>query len=453
MNRATQVSGGRIGQYGFASSARQGGLDRIFAERETGIRMRIFPTHAVLLRSIKGIEIAVAIMALAVAQPAAAESKPAAPGPAPDILVLSNGDTLHGKFVNETAGKVRFHSDALGDITLDWSKVKELHVSGRFAVLDQRVKTRGKKRNVHFPVGAFDVADQSVTVHTANATEPAAIPVKSAQYIMDSKTLDKEINHEPGFFTGWNGSATAGATVVSATDNQYTFTGAVNLTRAIPAVSWLDARNKTIFGFNESYGKITQPAYTYPATPPTPGFVPAVITKSSITHLGAERDEFLSSRVYALAQVAFDHNYAQDLQLQQIYGGGFGWTAIKSPKQEFDLQGTAQYEKQQFTPGSGSVNRNLIGSTFAANYVLRLKLLTYTQAVSFIPAYNQPSDYSAAETDSVTFPAYKNFGFSVGTIDTYLNDAPFIGTATTPPTKPNSFQFTMGVTYTIKSKY
>jgi hypothetical protein len=125
----------------------------------------------------------------------------------------------------------------------------------------------------------------------------------------------------------------------------------------------------------------------------------------------------------------------------------------KTPKQEFDLRGTLQYEEQQFVPGSGNANQNLIGSTFAANYEMHLKLLRLTQAVSFIPAYNHFSDYSASETNTVTFPAYKNLGFSLGTVDTYLNDAPFTGTATTPPTKPNSFQFTMGLTYAFKSKY
>jgi heme-binding NEAT domain protein len=92
---------------------------------------------------------------------------------------------------------------------------------------------------------------------------------------------------------------------------------------------------------------------------------------------------------------------------------------------------------------------NLIGSTFSADYMLHLKLFTFAQGVSFIPAYNTPRDYSANETDSLAFPAYKNFSFSLSSIDTYLNDSP----ASLPPTKRNSFQFTMGLTYAIKSKY
>jgi hypothetical protein len=42
----------------------------------------------------------------------------------PDVLVLSNGDILHGKFVSEIGGKVTFHSDPLGDVTLEWGKSK-----------------------------------------------------------------------------------------------------------------------------------------------------------------------------------------------------------------------------------------------------------------------------------------------------------------------------------------
>ena len=403
------------------------------------------------------LRVLILLAAVEAASVCAAESMPAPPAtdPAPDELVLSNGDTLHGKFVSEVAGKVTFHCDPLGDLSISWDKVKELHVKGQFGVLNQAVAVRRKKGRLQFPVGTIDVADQMVTVHPENGPPPPPTSVKNAQYIMDNAELDKQINREPGFFTAWNGSATAGATLVSATSNQYTFTGAVNLIRAIPTVTWLDPRNKTLFSFNEAYGKITQPAYSYPAPPPATGSiaVPAVITTSSIFHLGAERDEYFSPRVYALAQTAFDHNFAQDLQLQQIYGGGFGWTVVKAPKQEFDLKGTLQYEKQQFVPGSGSVNQNLVGSTFEANYDLHLKLLRFTQAVSFIPAYNRFSAYSASETNTVTFPAYKNLGFSLGTVDTYLNDAPFFRTSTTPPTKPNSFQFTMGLNYAIKSKY
>lgn len=372
-----------------------------------------------------------------------------AQGPAaaatPDVLVLSNGDTLHGKLVNEAGGKITFHSDALGDVSVGWDKIKELHTSGSYAVLDKRVKIKGKKNAAQIPTGPLEVADKAISVHSENAAAPAPIPVADAVYIMDKGTLEKELYHQPGFLTGWNGAATAGASVVTATENQYTFSGGVGLVRTVPTVSWLTTRNRTSLGFTGSFGKITQPGYTDPTT----GTVVApVVTKSALYHADAERDEYVAPRFFALGQVAFDHNYAQDLDLQQIYGGGFGWTVLKAPKQEADLKATIQYEKQQFITDSAA-NQNLIGSTFSVSYVLHEKFVTFTQGLAFIPAYNNMHAYSANETDTFAFPAYKSFSFSIGTLDSYLNDPP----SSLPPTKRNSFQFTMGLTYAIKSKY
>ena len=368
---------------------------------------------------------------------------------APDVLVLSNGDTLHGKLVNEIDGKVTFHSDPLGDVTLDWSKIKELHTTGSFAVIDKNVKIRGRKSSTVIPTGTIEVTNQSLALHTENSAQTAPIPVADAAFIMDKATLDKQLYHSPGFLTGWNGAATAGAAIVTATQNQYTFSGGVGMVRVVPTASWLNARDRTSFDFTGSFGKITQPSYTIPGTgtkPPT--FVPSVVTKSALYHADAERDEYFSPRFFALAQSAFDHNYAQDLDLQQIYGGGIGWTALKTPKQEADLKATIQYEKQQFING-GSTNQNLIGSTVSLSYVLHRKLVTYTQGLAFIPAFNNPHAYSADETNTLAFPAYKNLSFSLGTLDSYLNDTP----SSEPPTKHNSFQFTMGLSYAIKSKY
>ena len=36
------------------------------------------------------------------------------------------------------------------------------------------------------------------------------------------------------------------------------------------------------------------------------------------------------------------------------------------------------------------------------------------------------SAYSVNETNTLGFPAYKNLGFTIGTLDSYLNDPPFV---------------------------
>jgi hypothetical protein len=412
--------------------------------------LRSFIRHAVHLSMFA----AVGAGTLCAAQ-AAPAPKPT-PNPAPDVLILSNGDTLHGKFVSEIGGKVTFHSDPLGDVSIGWDKVKELHATEPFAVFDSRVKPTGRRGKVQFSSGPIEANSEAVVVHPETGVTIPPIPIKNAEFIMDQATLDKEINHEPGFFTGWNGAATAGATLVTSAENQYTVSGAVGLVRAIPTVPWLPARNRTSTDFSGSFGKITQPGYYVPATPPATGltYVSPITTKSDILHFDAERDEYFTAKLFALGQTAFDHNYAQDLSLQQIYGGGIGWTAIKSPKQELDLKATIQYERQSFISGTnstgGNPNMDLVGSTVAASYQLHLKRLNYTQGLAFVPAFNDESAYSANETNTFAFPAYKNLAFSFGTLDSFLNDPP---QGAEPPAKKNSFQFTMGFTYAIKSKY
>jgi hypothetical protein len=71
------------------------------------------------------------------------------------------------------------------------------------------------------------------------------------------------------------------------------------------------------------------------------------------------------------------------------------------------------------------------------------KGMIFNQAATITPAFNQSNAYSAVASAGLLFPVYKRLGFSVGALDDFLND-PAAGS------KKNSFQFTGGVTYTLK---
>jgi hypothetical protein len=376
---------------------------------------------------------------------AAAASKKKAPEPAPDTLVFTNGDRISGKLERTVGGEVWFHSEILGEINVKWSQIKELHTATRLVVLEKSAFARHGHLPVGIPQGTLSVNNQLITVQPENGATIAPIPVKNAEYVVDEDTMKKQIAGHPGVLAGWNGSATAGATIVQATEEQYTFSGALSLARVAPTVTWLDTHNRTLLDFSGSFGKIIQPAYVSDGV-----LTPASASKTSIYHGDAERDEYFSPRFYVLAQTVFDHNYAQALDLQQIYGAGIGWTAIKRPSEELDLKSTLQYEGQTFLNATPGENQNLIGSTLDATWAAKLPhKIVFKQELSWIPAYNNPYAYSAGETDSLSMPFFKNLAFSIGSVDSYLNDPP----AAVPPTKQNSLQFTTGFTYTIKSKY
>jgi hypothetical protein len=371
--------------------------------------------------------------------------KQKAPAPPPDTIVFTNGDHLSGTLVRAVGDELVFHSEIFGDLTVKWDKVKELHTQTKLAVLEKSLFLHHQRLPAQLPEGTLSVADQLITIHGENGTTIQPIPLKTAEYIVDETTLKKQIAGHPGALAGWNGAITAGASIVQATQEQYTFTGALSLTRTAPTVDWLNTNNRTSIDFSGSFGKIIQPAYSSDGV-----MTPASTSKSSIYHADAERDEYFSPRFYALGQTVFDHNFAQALDLQQIYGAGIGWTAIKHSDQELDVKTTLQYESQVFIDAAPGVNQNLIGSTLDATWAAKLpRKIQFQQQVSWIPAYNNPYAYSAGETDSLIMPFFKNLAFSIGSIDSYLNDPP----AATPPTKRNSFQFTTGLTFAIKSKY
>jgi hypothetical protein len=356
--------------------------------------------------------------------------------PAPDVIFFTNGDQLTGKLLREVNGSVTFHSDIAGDVIVTWDKIKSIRTSQQFAVIQQGQHVSRKTPDADVAQGAVQIQDDQVAVSgKGGATKD--IPVKNAQYMIDEDTYGKEVRRNPGFGYGWTGAMTAGATLIQATQNSRSFTGAATLVRTIPTVSWLDTRNRTTLDFNGAYGSITQPGTTG--------------TKTNIIQGDAEHDWFFTPRFYFLVDAAWDHDYSQGLSLQQSYGAGLGYTVIKNPKQQLDVKFDIHYEKQQYFVTPGIVppppltpSKDLVGADFGDTYKLKLpRGLIFNQTAVVTPSFNITNAYSALATAGLLFPTYKRLGFTVGTLDNYLND-PAAGS------KKNSFQFTAGVTYSLK---
>jgi hypothetical protein len=368
------------------------------------------------------------------AQGGAAAGKTAAP--APDVIFFTNGDQLSGKLLREVDGSVTFHSDIAGDVTVTWDKVKSIRTSQQFAVIQQGQHVTRKTAGADVAQGSVQIQDDQVAV-SGKGGATKEIPVRNAQYMIDEDTYGKEVRRNPGFGYGWTGAMTAGATLIQATQNSRSFTGAATLVRTIPTVSWLDPRTRITLDFNGAYGSITQPG--------------TVGTKTNIIQGDAEHDWYFSPRFYFLVDAAWDHDYSQGLSLQQSYGGGMGYTVIKSPRQQLDVKFDIHYEKQQYFVTPGIVppppltpSKDLVGADFGDTYKLKLPHgLVFNQTAVITPSFNITNAYSVLATAGLLFPTYKRLGFTVGTLDNYLND-PAAGS------KKNSFQFTAGITYTLK---
>jgi hypothetical protein len=343
------------------------------------------------------------------------------PKPAPDVLLFTDGERLTGHFVKSSGSSLTFNSDALGAVTVDWSKVQELQSSAKVAVIPKDVRIRRPSDAANIAQGTLAVQDQQV--HLA-AEPPKSIPIADTNVIIDQAGFEKALRHQP-FLEDWKGTVTIGAAVVNATEDSETFTGAVSLVRAVPVEGWLEPRNRTILNLNAAYGEVTQPA------------TPTI--KTAIFHGDAERDEYFSPRLYVFGLGAFDHNFSQGLDLQQTYSGGVGFTIIQRPNETLDLKTSVSYIRQQF---QGAPDQDLIGSVFGEAFNRKFKRATLDQHLILTPTWNNTNAYSGALNVLLTLPVYKRLNGSLGFIDSYLNNPP-------PAFRKNSAQITLGFTYAI----
>ncbi|QHS53815.1 DUF481 domain-containing protein [Edaphobacter sp. 12200R-103] len=369
-----------------------------------------------------------------------AQDKTAAP--APDVVILNNGDQLTGKLERGVGDSILFKSDVVGEVTIPLSKVKDLKSSSNFVVLRKDEKTTRAPKQAE----AITVENNTVK-RTAPSGNAETIASKDIGYIVDGAIYNKELNGNPGFFHGWDGSVTGGATVLQSTSYGQTYTAALALIRAIPSVAYLPPRTRTTFNLLETYGKLTQPVV------PNPNNLPAAQAKTSIFHTDFEHDKYLTPRFYMLGGLSYDHNFSQGLNFQQIYGVGAGYTVLKDAIQQFDVKADLHYEQQKFIqpeqplpplpPLPLTPDQNLIGSTFGETYLRALPgKIQLTHSGTYIQSWNNTDAWSAIGTLGLALPVYHRFSLSVNLLDNYLNN-PAIGF------NKNSLQFVTGVTYSF----
>ena len=346
--------------------------------------------------------------------------------PSQDVLILTDGEKLIGQLKSATGASLVFKSNMAGEVTLSWSKVQELHSSQEFAAIPKSVRLRNGADTGTIFQGTVAMTGQQLEIQTARGASKS-VPTADIGNLVEETAFQNAFRRS-SFLRGWKGGATAGLSLTEATQKDQTVTAALNMVRAVPSETWLDVRNRTILGFNEAYGKLTQPSS------PT--------VKTSLYHLDAEQDRYLSPRLFVFGQAILDHSFSQGLDLQQTYGGGLGLVVLKTANQELDFKASADYINQRFA--TSSLNKQLFGSIFGETYARTFThgILLNEQA-GITPSWTDTSAYSAFASVGLTFPVYRHFGLTLGALDNFLNNPP-------PSFKKNSFQFTVGATYSFQ---
>src|SRR6266496_4803463 len=209
-----------------------------------------------------------------------------------DQVTLKNGDRLTGTVVKSDGKTLVLHTDAAGDVTIQFDSIQEIKTDAEL-----HVSLKGGKTAVG-PVTTTD-GKIEIATKTAGTVEASKGEVTLIRNDAEQAAYDKSLH--PGLMHGWQGGADVGFSI--ARGNSQT----ENLALAINAVHpTLD-------------DKIT----LYLSTINTENNLATPSTVANLVQSGLRYDRNLDARLFVFGAADFMANTLQFLDLRSVYSGGF----------------------------------------------------------------------------------------------------------------------------------
>lgn len=238
-----------------------------------------------------------------------------------DQITLKNGDRLTGTVVKGDGKTIVLHTDAAGDVTLQFSAIqdiktdKELHVS---------------LKNGKTAVGPVTTSDSKLAIATTTSgtVEVAREDVTLIRNDAEQAAYEKSLH--PGLEHGWTGGANVGFSV--ARGNSET----ENLALA----------------FNAAHASLNDKITLYATSINTQNNLATPSTVANLETGGLRYDRNVNPRLFVFGAADFMANALQYLDLRGVYSGGFGWHAIKSDPTTLNVLGGGNYTHETYSNGA-----------------------------------------------------------------------------------------------------
>jgi putative salt-induced outer membrane protein len=237
-----------------------------------------------------------------------------------DQITLKNGDKFTGKVVKSDGKVLILHTDAAGDITIQFDAIQQISTDQEL-----HVGLKGGKTVVG-PVTTNDGKLEVTTKSGGNVEAPTA-DVTVIRNDAEQTAYDKSLH--PGLMQGWNGGLNLGFSV--ARGNSQT----ENLALA----------------FNAAHPTLNDKITLYANTLDTSNGLASPSTVANLEQGGIRYDRNIASRTFVFVGADFMANALQDLDLRGVYGGGFGYHVVKSDTTTLDLLGGLNYTHETYSNG------------------------------------------------------------------------------------------------------
>jgi putative salt-induced outer membrane protein len=238
-----------------------------------------------------------------------------------DQVTLKNGDRFTGKVVKSDGKTLVLHTDAAGDITIQFAAIQDIKTDEELHVSLKGGKTA---------VGPVTTTDGKIEIAT-KTTGTVEAPKDDVTLIRnDAEQLAYDKSLHPGLAHGWNGGANVGFSI--ARGNSET----ENLALALNAVH--PTLNDKIMLYVSSIN--TQNNLATPST------------VANLVQGGFRYDRNLNPKLFVFGAADFTSNALQFLDLRQVYSGGVGFHAIASDTTTLDFLGGVNYTHETYSNGT-----------------------------------------------------------------------------------------------------
>jgi putative salt-induced outer membrane protein YdiY len=353
-----------------------------------------------------------------------------------DSIVLKNGDHLTGTVTQLTGGKLTIHTDYAGDVTVTFDVVSTVKLD-KPLVLPIPVPVVGKPKIKDVPetrnltVTAIDRTDTGFVVTTATGSEQI-----SPANVTALRTAAAEKAYEDSLHPSWAHAWTGGANIsfALARGNSDTTTLGTGITAVRPTL-----HDKTSLYFNTLY---------------THDGIQNTTTANTLTS-GARYDHNLRPKIFAFGTGDFATDALQELDLRTVVGGGLGWHAIASPRQQFDLLGGLVWTHENYgavapTDGNpaGDAPRadSFAALDFGEQYTRKIGAASaFTEQAYIFPDLQDTSQFRFTLNSGLTTKIRSFLSWQTNLTDVYVTNPP-------TGTKDNDLVLTTGLGFNFSRK-
>ncbi|MBX3288029.1 MAG: DUF481 domain-containing protein [Acidobacteria bacterium] len=274
-----------------------------------------------------------------------------------DQIVLKNGDRITGKILKKDGDKIVIETESAGTITILWAAVERVASDEPLNLeLTDGQLIKGTVETVEDKVEVETVDAGKVVVEKEKITT-ARNDAEQTKYIEER---DRFLN--PGFGDLWTGSADVGYSLTTGNSKTRSFTAGIRAAR------------------ETTKDKISVYANAVQASNSTTG---VNVTTAKALWFGGRYDYNVNEKLFAFGSADFEIDSPQLLDLRMVFGGGFGYRAIRNENTQLDLFGGAAYNREYYKTG---LRRNsaevLIGDELKHKINQRMNL---TQRFVFYP--------------------------------------------------------------------